>query len=684
MVILSRAKSWLWIVPLLLLVAGLALPRLDMDGLWYDEIWSLRNAGGAQYGALSPVGIWNQVAFNDPHQSFGYPYLLAIWGHFVGWSEFAGRLLSLFAGLLSVAVTYRLGSEINLPSLNPSPLRKEELESPPTQWGDGRGEQRPTQWGDGATSLQRTGFDVGARHVVPENAKALFSALILGTSAFFLYYTHELRAFTLVALCAAFLLLGYLRLLRHARLRWHNAAFFVMGGVGLLYTHYFAAATLLGALGLYHLLFARKNRRWLKIVGLALVIGLLFLPEVPAFLRGFTRFSPEDVNKVPLTALEALQSFAHYLGNGAVSFIALLLVLGVIHAWRSRSQLRVIISMTLLAVLLTLAANAVLGILEPQRLRYTIVLWPGLALWAGAGFALLLDWLHKTTQKPWLRRVMLVALPGLWLLNALLVSADTDFTLPLHGDRVVRWRTMTNIMQDQGGAGDLFAFYAGTATQAYPITSSFEHSTHDLPFPALITSTATDPVSAENRAWAAERIAAAQRVWLGIDHVLPITDEFVDFQQSLEEDFIHCGNFVSNDALSLELYARSEIFCPSESTAVTYADGLRLLQYALQTDNDALIVEMLWQIPADFPPETYNLALHLTPPDDPTPITQADLPLPAGHITPLMAVLDLATVPPGTYTLYAIVYNWQTSIRLPGTQNETTSERVLLGEVNIP
>ncbi|MCA9911701.1 MAG: hypothetical protein KC496_00060, partial [Anaerolineae bacterium] len=463
---------------------------------------------------------------------------------------------------------------------------------------------------------------------------------------------------------------------------WADAALFVVGGVGLFYTHYFAAATLLGALGIYHLLFVRKNRRWWQITGLGLLVGLIFLPEVPAFLRGTTRFSPEDVNKMPLTALGALESFAHYLGNGAVSFIVLLLVMGLIQAWRSRSQLRVVIGITVLAVLLTLAANAVLGILEPQRLRYTIVLWPGLALWAGAGFALLLDWLRKTTQKPWLRNVMLVALPGLWLMNVLLVYADAGFTLPLQGDRIVRWRTMTNIMQEQGGAGDLFAFYAGTATQAYPITTSFEHSTHDLLFPALITSTATDPVSAENRAWAAERIATAQRIWLGVDRALPLTDEFVRFQEALQQDFMHCGNFVNNAALSLDLYARSETFCPTNTPAITYADGLALLRYALQTD-DMLTIEMLWQIPADFPPETYNLALHLTPPDDPTPIAQADLSLPPGRITPLMATVDLTNIPPGTYSLYAIVYNWQTSVRLPGTQDEMTSERILLGAVNI-
>lgn len=625
-------QNWRWLIPLLLLIMAMALPRLDQDGLWYDEIWSLRNAGGAQYGALSPAGIWEQVAFNDPHQAFGYPYLLAIWGGIAGWSEYAGRLLSLFAALLTIAVTYRLGREIN-----------------------------------------RAGDQI-----------AFFTTLILSTSAFFLYYTHELRAFTLVALAAAILLLAYNRLLRTPSLRRIDAALFVIGGVGLLYTHYFAAATLLGALGIYHLLLAPKNRRWVQIVGSALVIGLLFLPEVPAFLRGFSRFSPEDVNKIPLTAGEALWSFAHYLGNGAVLLVALLLILGMIQAWRQKGGLRVIVGISFFAVLLTLLANAFLGILEPQRLRYTIVLWPGLAVWAGAGFSLLVEWLRKSTRPDWLMRALLVILPGLWVVNALLVYADADFTLPLHGDRVVRWRTMTNVMQAEGGAADLFAFYAGTATEAYPITSSFTHSTEALTFPALITSTATDPVSAENRAWAAERIASAQRLWVGVDQALPLTEDFLAFRDGLAEQFVHCATYVEQADLMLDLYARSATFCPAEESAITYSNDLALLQYDVQQTDNALTIEMLWEIPASIPPGTFNLALHLTPQGSDSPVAQADHPLPAGNITPLLVALDLSELEPGSYSLYAIVYDWQSGLRLSGSAEQEILERFPLGNISLP
>ncbi len=714
-----HAKPWLWLVPLLILLAALALPRLDQDGLWYDEIWSLRNAGGAHYGPLSPAGIWEQVAFNDPHQAFGYPYLLAAWGSVAGWSEYAGRLLSLFAALLAVALTYRLAS---LPPLTPPASQGEDTQRsfPLRSGGTGGGSALRSDATRGGSALRSDATRGGSAlrsdatrgkstlrsdatrgrsalrsdatrggSALPHAENKLFAALMLATSAFFLYYTHELRAFTLVALAATGLLLAYVRLLQRNRLRVGDAALFVLSGAGLLYAHYFAAATLLGALGLFHLLFARKNRRWWQLIGLALLVGLLFLPELPAFLRGFERFSPEDVNQVPLTAGEALWSFAHYLGNGAVPLVALLLLLGALQAWRSGGGLRIVVAISALAVLLTLAANAVLGILEPQRLRYTIVLWPGLALWAGSGFALLAEWLQRTMQHGWLRRTVLLALPGLWLLNALLVYADTSFTEPLHGDRVVRWRTMTNVLQERGGVGDLFAFYAGTGTQAYPITISFEHSTETLPFPAMITSTYFDAASPANQAWARNLLDEAQRVWYGVDRDLGLNEIHSQFEAVLRADWIHCGNFSDDPALPLDLYARSPIFCPDQAPAAAqYANGLRLQDFAgaYRHEPDAGIysLDLYWTIPPQMPPETYNFTVHITRPGEQTPLVQVDRPLPTTKHAAMRLRAEIAGLPPGTYEAALIVYAWRDGTRLPGAADGTTLERLPLGQFTIP
>ncbi|MGB1287987.1 MAG: hypothetical protein ACPG7F_15730, partial [Aggregatilineales bacterium] len=53
--------TWLWLLPLLLLFSVLVVQRIDSDGLWYDEVFTVMNAGGAAFGPLSMEGIYEQI-----------------------------------------------------------------------------------------------------------------------------------------------------------------------------------------------------------------------------------------------------------------------------------------------------------------------------------------------------------------------------------------------------------------------------------------------------------------------------------------------------------------------------------------------------------------------------------------------------------------------------------------------
>ena len=97
--------------------------------------------------------IWRSIIKIDPHQTYGWPILLAIWGRIVGWSEVAVRALSLFFGMLTLAWVYRTGRDLLAP---------------------------------------RAG---------------LFAALLLSASVFFLAYMIHARAFTLIALCSTLCIL---------------------------------------------------------------------------------------------------------------------------------------------------------------------------------------------------------------------------------------------------------------------------------------------------------------------------------------------------------------------------------------------------------------------------------------------------------------------------------------------
>jgi uncharacterized membrane protein len=183
------------VIVVLLLVCWLGARGLDADAIWLDEYWSLYNAGGAMMGPISPAEVWNRIAERDPWQSPGYYLLLNLWGKVVGWTEFATRSLSLFGGLLAVAWTYRLGRDL----------------------------------------------------ISPFGGVA--AAIALGLSAYFIYFLHEMRSYTLYVLFTPPMVWAYWKLLHRERKQAYALLFLSI--TGALYTHYFAALTAL-FLGVFH------------------------------------------------------------------------------------------------------------------------------------------------------------------------------------------------------------------------------------------------------------------------------------------------------------------------------------------------------------------------------------------------------------------------------------------------
>ncbi len=98
-----RRQVILGVVPVLLAWA-LRLYRLEAQSFWYDEGYC------AFVAALSPAEIWRWTAreFTPPL----YHLALASWLPLAGWTEFAARFLSAWAGTLVVAGMMRLGDDL--------------------------------------------------------------------------------------------------------------------------------------------------------------------------------------------------------------------------------------------------------------------------------------------------------------------------------------------------------------------------------------------------------------------------------------------------------------------------------------------------------------------------------------------------------------------------------------------
>jgi 4-amino-4-deoxy-L-arabinose transferase-like glycosyltransferase len=94
-------RVWLLLIPLA--AFALRLYRLGAASLWYDETVSL-------FLARQDLVALTRHTAGDIHPPLYY-YLLHFWGQFAGWSEFSAAFLSLFFGVLLIALIYHVAQE---------------------------------------------------------------------------------------------------------------------------------------------------------------------------------------------------------------------------------------------------------------------------------------------------------------------------------------------------------------------------------------------------------------------------------------------------------------------------------------------------------------------------------------------------------------------------------------------
>lgn len=213
---------------MLLLALLLRLARLGYQPLWADEGYSV------YFASLDPIALARATAA-DIHPPLYY-YLLKLWGMVLGPGDVSLRLFSVFCGLLTVAVVYRLGC---------------------------------------AVSGRRVG---------------LLAAAALAVSPFHVFYSQEVRMYALAALLAACSTFFMLRLLAAwendknggtaGRRAWLTAsAPYVLATALGLYTLYYAAFIPL-AQTVYVLWICRRRVLVLRWLALLAGVGVLYLPWI--------------------------------------------------------------------------------------------------------------------------------------------------------------------------------------------------------------------------------------------------------------------------------------------------------------------------------------------------------------------------------------------------------------------
>lgn len=596
-----------WILLGLLLFAGwIGIRGINADPIWIDEYWTIYNAGGAHYGPLAPSEIFTRIAQEDIWHVPLYYLLIAAWGSLVGWSDAALRYFSVLCGLLSIAMVYRVGRMIDGPF---------------------------------------TG---------------LAAAITVGTSAFYLYYFHELRSYSLGVLVVAAVIGAYWQV----KTTYHPRALslFFVSVLTLFYTHYLLIPILI-ALGGYHLWFVPKNRAWWMITGAVIFAGLCFLPWTSVTLRAWQEASsPDNValrdwgpGVIEINALLLL-----VFGNGSLA----LPLFGVyLFSRRPRSE-----TQRFLAIVLALLAGIVLllnlAIALFVVIRYLLPLWVILALIIGMGVREL---------RPYrLGRVFL----AIWALTGVWSATSPDFIRPYLNTRILShtpWDSVASSLSSRYQPGDQALFLLPDET--WHVWQDWVAGFYLDPVgiaPTLIESYPQTP----DRAYRDQAVAlTAPRIWLGYHPDDPPLAWYT-FSAVIPNHYTLCPAPIQRDSYQVDLYAQVP-----ERYPFSQGVGVHLLE-PLRVEHQTLTAIIGIAIAPEITPESYSVGLHVFDQADQL-IAQVDYGLVAAD-QPFQArrctVNTFPNLTAGSYRLAALVYHWQTGDRL----TVNGSDRLTLGEFVIP
>ena len=611
-----QRNYWLWIIPVLLLAAGLAAQRLNDHPFDVEELASMLLAGDKHYGPYTPAEVREAVATIYPDQAYGLPMSYWVWGRVFGWSEFAVRVLPLFAGVLALAWTYRTGRDLFAPLVG------------------------------------------------------LVAAMLLASSAFFITYMHVARAFTMVALFAVMTIWGYWRLALRSPASGSDRGgelSLLVGSIGIFYTHYYSVL-LLAALGLWHLLITPKGRRWWRPVLLWGLAGIAFLPELAGFLQGVTWTQTVSWHTSSIMrAVEVLPWFLYVFTNGVLRLpgvrlslapnIVVLVSLSLVVAfgwWRYRQrawfrQLQFLLFTTLLLLLLMLSVNEILLVMKDSRLRYWMALWPMSAL--------LIGWSIWRMRGRW--QLAGRSLIGVWVIFGIWTNSSGELRYEFY--ELLQRRPIhlaNNEVEVYAGSFDLLLL----DSQMWDAVLDFD----SYYFGPFLKDHLVLWDSLDMRAEVARAVRERLRFWLlagGADG-----KKHRAMTAQLPADIEFCERFIDREDLVLELYAWSAVHCPTDEPAqLRFGEEIELVTSGVAVvPTDTLRVDLLMHTESSTGMTAYSVALHVFDAASGEKVAQGDRGLWLERYNPLRSEMDISELLAGDYELRMAVYNWQTLERLEG------------------
>lgn len=316
----KRRPEFALVLTCLAFVYTIGITNLKSDPIAPNEYMTISRSFENHTVPLTPVETLKRVSIRSQQHGPAYFMMVSAWANLTGGDLATLRLLSVFFGVLTVAATYRMATI------------------------------------------------TGNCHV------AAAAAFIASCTSFFIYFSHEVRMYSLLPFCAAWLTWSYYVVMasfgKAPRSRWFSL---FASAATILYVHY-VGFVILAAVALYHVFFARKNSAWLKISITLVSAVLTFLPWLPVAIAGTdTGYSLSDSR---LNIPQSIWTFIDVYTNGS-AYVGIACIAIVI--WRAKRLRRPEIYLLLLALFsvgAVLTVNEFTAIILARRMRYSLVFLP--------------------------------------------------------------------------------------------------------------------------------------------------------------------------------------------------------------------------------------------------------------------------------------------------------------------
>lgn len=614
---------WVWVVPVLLVVAALTLGQSDLYPPAEDEFYSMHNAGWLLGGPYSPREIMDSLARNSPNHTPLYFLILSMWGQLTTTDILLARILSLLIALLSVSMVYRLARDLLAP--------------------------------------------------VAGN----LAIIILSSLAFLNYYIAFARMYTLVMLISAIVLWLYLRI-THQRKEVKRRDYVALGAAvfGLLNTFVFGAL-LLFTIGVYHLLIAPKNRRWLMTSGAVVSALLLFTPWLSVVVTDGLERATGFVDWESLNGLEAMRAWLEMSLNNEYFLLALPAGGIAIGALGKRLPLK---PWTLLFVpyLLTLALIAQFThYISLDTMRYHL---PGLipfVLFAATGISALY------CISRWLGLAVL-----LWIMAGVTFQGSARWYDWLGGRVHTYSREPVHAISRLAGREQtppaILGYQFDRFWLDYPGAMGYSQGEHYFESRDIAIRTPSDVEAFED---AARRFAVVEPwIWLAYRPNRVDASEAAALLELMGElNYQRCETAEINPRTIVIKYNWSTLGCAPPQPLGSYETDLIDYQFygaAMNSDDSSVVFSDRWTARQVIPPKTYFTSVQLVN-GDWDKVAQVDLPLAHEGKVRRFSV-DISDVSAGRYRLVTILYDQRSGNRFSWSNNPGyVQDMLLLAEIEI-